>query len=176
METRIRPRGHDVALTVWILLTIMGALTGTGARAGTSGVVGGRLIDGTGGRPIPYSVILMDGERITAIGQIATLAVPDGATVISTEGMDVLPGLWDMHVHLMINVHADYAHWDETYPPLFEKVIMPAPARQLLLAGVTSARDLGAPLEESIAVKRAIERGESPKENAPTSSRCEVTS
>ena len=43
----------------------------------------------------------------------------------------------------MINGHADYAHWDKTYPAQFESVIMPASARQLLLAGVTSARDLG---------------------------------
>ena len=55
--------------------------------------------------------------------------------MISTEGMTVLPGLWDMHVHLMIVGHADYDHWDKTYPPLFESVIMPAAAKQLLLAG-----------------------------------------
>ncbi|HEU5186537.1 MAG TPA: amidohydrolase family protein, partial [Gemmatimonadaceae bacterium] len=81
---------------------------------------------------------------------------------ISTEGMSVLPGLWDMHVHLMINGHADYAHWDRTYPSLFASVIMPASARQLLLAGVTSARDLGAPLEASISVRDAINAGKIP--------------
>ncbi len=43
-----------------------------------------------------------------AVGQVGTLAVPAGAEVISTEGMTVLPGLWDMHVHLMINGHTDY--------------------------------------------------------------------
>ena len=26
-----------------------------------------------------------------------------------------MPGLWDMHVHLMINGHSDYDYWDETY-------------------------------------------------------------
>ena len=58
-----------------------------------------------------------------------------------------------MHVHLMINGHADCAHWDKTYPPQLESVIMPASARQLLRAGVTSARDRGGPLEASIAVR-----------------------
>jgi imidazolonepropionase-like amidohydrolase len=82
--------------------------------------------------------------------------------VISTEGMTVLPGLWDMHVHLMINGHTDYDHWDRTYPRLFGDVIMPASAHQLLLAGVTSARDLGAPLAESIAVRDRINTGEIP--------------
>ena len=74
----------------------------------------------------------------------------------------MLPGLWDMHVHLMINGHSDYAHWDKTYPPQMEKVIMPASAKQLLMAGVTSARDLGAPLEASIAVRDRLRKGEIP--------------
>ncbi|HUH16819.1 MAG TPA: amidohydrolase family protein, partial [Methylomirabilota bacterium] len=96
------------------------------------------------------------------VGTVESLPVPEGAEVISTEGMSVLPGLWDMHVHLMINGHADYEHWDRTYTPLFRDVIMPASARQLLMAGVTSARDLGGPLEDSIAVRDAINRGEIP--------------
>ena len=125
-------------------------------------LVGGTLIDGFGGRPIRNSVVLIDGERITAVGQVGQLAVPPGAEVISTEGMSVLPGLWDMHVHLMINGHADYAHWDKTYPAQFEPVIMPAGARQLLLAGVTSARDLGGPLEASINVRDKINKGTIP--------------
>lgn len=123
-------------------------------------LVGGTLIDGYGGPPIRNGVILVDGERISAVGTVETLPVPKGAEVISTEGMSVLPGLWDMHVHLMLNGHGDYAHWDKTYPSQLEPVIMPASARQLLLAGVTSARDLGAPLEASINVRNRIEKGD----------------
>ncbi len=127
-------------------------------------LVGGQLIDGYGGPPLRNSVVLIEGERIRAIGQVGSLAIPPGAEVISTEGMSVLPGLWDMHVHLMINGHADYAHWDRTYVPnrVLQDVIMPASARQLLLAGVTSARDLGAPLEASIAVRDGINAGRIP--------------
>jgi len=127
--------------------------------AASKALVGGTLIDGFGGPPIRNSVILIEGERITAVGQVGSLQVPAGAEVISTAGMSVLPGLWDMHVHLMINGHSDYAHWDKTYPALFEPVIMPASAKQLLLAGVTSARDLGAPLEASISVRDKINAG-----------------
>ena len=130
--------------------------------AALKAMVGGTLIDGFGGPPIRNSVVLIEGERIKAVGQVGTLAVPQGAEVISTEGMSVLPGLWDMHVHLMINGHADYEHWDKTYPSQFESVIMPASAKQLLLAGVTSARDLGAPLEASINVRDRINAGKLP--------------
>ena len=125
-------------------------------------LVGGTLIDGFGGTPIRNSVIIVEGERIKAIGQVGSLAIPAGAEVISTEGMSVLPGLWDMHVHLMLNGHSDYTHWDSTYIDVFESVIMPSSAHQLLMAGVTSARDLGAPLEASINVKRRIQNGEIP--------------
>jgi imidazolonepropionase-like amidohydrolase len=122
-------------------------------------LVGGTLIDGFGGRPLRNSVVLIEGERISAVGTVGTLPVPRGAEVISTEGMSVLPGLWDMHVHLMLNGHSDYAHWDKTYLPQLESVIMPASAKQLLLAGVTSARDLGAPLEASISVRDRLNKG-----------------
>ena len=125
-------------------------------------LVGGRLIDGLLGEPIANSVILVDGETIEAVGTVDTLAVPDGYEVISTEGMSVLPGLWDMHVHLMINGHADYAKWHTEYPDRFGDEIMPASAEQLLLAGVTTARDLGAPLKESLEIRNAIASGDVP--------------
>jgi imidazolonepropionase-like amidohydrolase len=125
-------------------------------------LVGGTLIDGFGGPPLRNSVILVRGERIEAVGQVGSLTVPADAQVISTEGMSVLPGLWDMHVHLMLAAHADYAHWDSTYPSIFASTIMPSGAKQLLMAGITSARDLGAPLEASIQVRDRINRGEIP--------------
>ncbi len=148
-----------VALAVWI---VAAAGAPSGQSRSVKALVGGTLIDGFCGRPIQNSVVLIDGERISAVGQVGTLAVPAGAEVISTEGMSVLPGLWDMHVHLQIDGHADYEHWDKTYPPLYESVIFPASAKQLLLAGVTSARDLGGPLEPSIAVRDRINAGKLP--------------
>ena len=144
------------------VMTLLSADLPARQKSTVSALVGGTLIDGFGGPVIRNSVIIVEGERIKAVGQVGTLAVPAGAEVISTEGMSVLPGLWDMHVHLMINGHADYEHWDKTYPAQFEPVIMPASARQLLMAGVTSARDLGAPLEASISVRDRINAGKIP--------------
>ncbi|HSR39832.1 MAG TPA: amidohydrolase family protein, partial [Phnomibacter sp.] len=125
-------------------------------------LVGGTMIDGYGGKPLRNSIIVVEGERIKAIGQVGTMTIPKGAEVISTEGMTVMPGMWDMHVHLMINGHSDYAHWDSTYLNDFEKVIMPSSAHQLLMAGVTSARDLGGPLEPSLRVRDRVNKGEIP--------------
>jgi imidazolonepropionase-like amidohydrolase len=76
--------------------------------------------------------------------------------------MSVLPGLMDMHVHLMILGHADYRHWDTTYLPRFEGEILPIAAKQLLLSGVTTVRDLGARLEDILPVRERIAKGEIP--------------
>ena len=141
------------------------AALSVGAHAGAAekkALIGGRLIDGLLGPPVADSVILIDGDVIEAVGTTQTLPVPPDYEQISTEGMSVLPGLWDMHVHLMINGHSDYGHWDKTYPDRFATEIMPASAQQLLLAGVTTARDLGAPLDDSLAVRARIESGEIP--------------
>lgn len=132
------------------------------ALAAKLALVGGTLVDGTLREPIHDSVVLIEGERIVAVGRQGSLAIPADAEVISTEGMTVLPGLWDMHVHLMINGHADYAHWDRTYMDRQRDVIMPASAEQLLMAGITGARDLGGPLDDSIAVREAIRAGKIP--------------
>jgi imidazolonepropionase-like amidohydrolase len=132
------------------------------ASAENTALVGGRLIDGFGNQPLANSVILIKDGVIEQVGTVATLPVPAGYKVVSTEGMDVLPGLWENHAHLMLNGHADYVHWDKTYINRLSNEIMPASAIQLLLAGVTSVRDLGAPLQDSVNVKQRIEAGEIP--------------
>jgi imidazolonepropionase-like amidohydrolase len=151
-----------VLRTLAAFALLLGASASSAQGPRRTALVGGTLIDGTLRDPIKNSVILIEGERIVAVGTTETLPVPADAKRISTEGMTVLPGLWDMHVHLMLNGHADYAHWDRTYLPQLRNVIMPASAKQLLMAGVTGARDLGAPLEDSIAVRDAIRSGRIP--------------
>ena len=147
------------------LAGLMSAGTLIGAeQAGkvTLALVGGQVIDGYEGRPISDGVVLIAGERIVAVGPRAQISVPPGTPTIDTRGMSVLPGMADMHVHLMIVGHGDYEHWDKTYRSRFRAEIMPAAAKQLLRSGVTFARELGAPLDDVLDVKRRIEKGEIP--------------
>jgi imidazolonepropionase-like amidohydrolase len=137
-------------------------LFATSLSAETLVLAGGRLIDGYGGKPLENAVVVIEGNTIKEVGLESGVTIPKGARVIDTNGYTVMPGLMDMHVHLMILGHGDYDHWDRTYPSQFRDVIMPISAKQLLMAGVTTARDLGAPLEDIVAVKRRIERGEIP--------------
>ncbi len=153
---------NSTTLKLTAALIILEILTGPALAADKQALVGGRLIDGLLGPPIANSVILIDGAVIEAVGNVDTLPVPEGYEVISTEGMSVLPGLWDMHVHLMITGHSDYAYWDRAYSNRLASEIMPASAEQLLLAGVTTARDLGAPLEDSLLIREKIRTGEIP--------------
>ena len=154
-------RTHRVFPSVLGLLFSVLCLTAS-VHAKVTALVGGRLIDGWGGAPVNNSVVVIDGERIKAVGTVDTLPVPAGAEVVDCRGMSLLPGLWDCHVHTMLLGHSDYEHWDKAYPARFEKEIMPAAAHQLLNAGITSAIDLGAPLDASINVRERIARGEIP--------------
>ena len=133
-----------------------------GARA-VLALVGGMLLDGHGAPPLHHATVLIEGDRIVAVGPRAEVAIPEGARVVDTRGRTMLPGLVDLHVHLIILGHGDYARWD---PWIAEKKlvepVMEISAKQLLMAGVTSAVDLGGTLEESLRVRDRIARGEIP--------------
>ena len=63
-------------------------------------IVGGTLIDGNGGPPVNDSVILIAGERITAVGD-CSLEIPRQAKQISAKGKFIIPGLMDAYVWLI---------------------------------------------------------------------------
>src|SRR5215831_10218374 len=110
---------------------------GATAPAGPFALVGGTLLDGTGGSPIQNSVVLMSRDRIERVGTIASVPVPAGYERISTEGMTVLPGLWDPHVHLIYAGYPDLQEYLKKYGSQVDTV-MRVTAEQFLLSGVTS--------------------------------------
>jgi imidazolonepropionase-like amidohydrolase len=109
----------------------------SGSRAETLVLVGATLIDGTGGAPVPDSVVVIKGGRIVAAGPRANVTIPKGATVLDETGKTILPGLWDMHAHF------EQVEWGPIY----------------LAAGVTTVRDCGNELEFIKAVRDAIAQG-----------------
>src|SRR6185295_10910966 len=68
-------------------------------------IVGARVIDGTGARPVDDAVVVVDGDRIRAAGTRAQTRVPPGAAVVEAAGKVLIPGLVDVHCH--INQPAD---------------------------------------------------------------------
>ncbi|HKY91188.1 MAG TPA: amidohydrolase family protein [Nevskiaceae bacterium] len=64
-------------------------------------VVGATLIDGNGAAPIPDSAVVIEGDRVVAAGPAATVRVPPGATFVDARGKFLVPGFWDLHVHVL---------------------------------------------------------------------------
>jgi len=117
----------------------------------------GVLIDGTGGTPVKNAIIVVQGNRITAVGPGVT--IPKGATVVDLTGETVLPGFIDAHVHLIGRIIGDGTG---STPPLraaSEMTLLGAAhAQQTLEAGFTTVRIVGAPGFADIGLRKRDRR------------------
>ena len=130
------------------------------ANAEVVALVGGRLIDGNGGTPTVDSVVLVENGLITAVGVEGAIEVPANARVIDTNGKTVMPGLIELHTHMELIGHSDYDYWYSEFPSRIEKEVHPLAAQALLMAGVTSARDLGADIESILRLREKLNSGQ----------------
>jgi imidazolonepropionase-like amidohydrolase len=85
-------------------------------------IVGANLIDGRGGPVVADSLVVIEGDRIAAVGERRWMRVPAGAEIVDAKGLTILPGLIDSHFHI---------DGDDPLPALY------------LSHGVTSLRDPG---------------------------------
>ena len=118
-------------------------------------ILGATLIDGTGHDPISNAAIVIEGGRIRAVGARAAVNVPEGAKVIEADGMTLLPGLIDCHVHLAMRAGMALADRVMTPPSLNLLYAVPN-SRVTLEAGITTVRDAGG---TPAGVRIAVERG-----------------
>ena len=143
----MQARCRNVRIPAWLLVgLVVPQAMAAQAGSGTMALVGGMLLDGYETPPIHHAAVVIEDNRIVAVGRASEVEIPAGAEIINTEGMTMLPGLVDLHVHLMILGHGEYAEWWPILDGAREEM-MAISARQLLMAGVTTAVDLGAPLE-----------------------------
>ena len=129
--------------------------------APTLAISGGRLVDGYGGLPVQNAVVLVAGDRISRVGDVNSVSIPDGVKTLDANGMTILPGLWESHGHLFHIGEGDPA----SFPLKFKSragSIMAAVAKTSLLAGITSFRDTGGPIAEQQALRAEIEAGRLP--------------
>jgi imidazolonepropionase-like amidohydrolase len=118
-----------------------------------------RLLDGTGARQVADAVVLVEGGRVAYAGAAAGLpGSAGGAEVREFPGCTLLPGLVDVHVHLVASAGPDLAA-DVPGSEAERTLAAVRNARRQLDQGVTLVRDLGAPGAEVVAVARAIEAG-----------------
>ncbi|MDQ6644936.1 MAG: amidohydrolase family protein [Chloroflexota bacterium] len=121
-------------------------------------ITNGTIIDGLGGDPRTGMTLLVENERITALGRQREVAIPRGAQVIDAMGGSILPGLIDTHVHFTMEF-PDVLRGLLTPPSLRLLLAIPR-MRATLEAGVTTVRDAaGAPAGLKMAVERGIIAG-----------------
>ena len=126
----------------------------------------GRLVDVRAGRVLENQGILIEGERIKAVGGLAEIqkSAPSTARVIDLLRATVLPGLADCHTHILLQGDITAADYDEqllkeSIP--YRTIRATVAARTGLLNGFTAMRDLeteGA-MYADVDVKQAINRG-----------------
>lgn len=120
-------------------------------------LVGGTVIDVVEGKSIPDAVIVIEGDRIRAVGPRGTISVPAGATVIPADGKWIVPGLMNMHVHLGLNLPgATYIHNENPQARILRMTIN---GRKTLEAGVTTVRLTGEEDGSDFVVKEAFDKG-----------------
>jgi len=99
-------------------------------------ITNANIFDAATGQSVPGSTVLIDGNRIRGVGKDGTVTIPSQAERIDAAGKALLPGLWDMHVHLG-----------------------PTDGMLHMAAGVTSVRDLANDNDALLQIKRDIENG-----------------
>src|SRR5215475_236748 len=145
MPTTVRlPKTVLVGLLLLRLCTYAFSANAQNSQTGGSfAFVHVAVIDGTGGALKVDQTVVVSGQRITAVGSAAVVALPRGARAIEAAGRFLIPGLWDMHVHTR------YEGIDHL--------------RLLLANGITGARDMGGRWEHLDQIhewQQQIERGE----------------
>jgi imidazolonepropionase-like amidohydrolase len=105
------------------------------------------MIDVAGGPVLIDRVILISGDKITAIANSGSIETPKGAQVVNATGEFLIPGLWDMHVHIAgISANPSWA----------KKTLIPL----LIANGITGIRDMGGDLHALKAYRGEIESGQ----------------
>src|SRR2546427_10407960 len=122
----------------------------------TLAITNGTMFDGRGDDPQDGMTLLIEGERISALGR--GVPIPRDASVIDAQGSHILPGLIDCHVHFAME-YPNVLHHLVTTPSLRLLEAIPR-MRATLEAGVTTVRDAaGAPAGLKMAVERGIIAG-----------------
>lgn len=123
----------------------------SGARAQSTALVGGTIVDGTGGPPVPNGVVVVEGNRIECVGTATDCPIPSGARRVDVAGRFVTPGLVDAHVHFSqtgwVDGRPDGLDAPDIYPYLetseYNRDHPERWHRSYLCSGITAVFDVG---------------------------------
>lgn len=121
-------------------------------------IANGRLVDGTGARPVPDAAVVVQDGRITYAGPaLGAPEVPLDARRIDARGGTILPGLVEAHFHPTYFDVAELADLDVKYPVEYVTILALCNARLALECGYTAARSGGSLHNIDVWLKKAIE-------------------
>lgn len=119
-------------------------------------LTGATLIDGTGGAPVPDAAVVIEGDRISAVGPRAGLGWPADAEVIDASGRTLIPGLIDAHDHLASHGYGLATRFGLDEPASTAHLRTARVLAETLAMGYTTVRDAGG-LDAGF--KLAVEQG-----------------
>ncbi len=137
--------------------TILSAMIAPAPGVGQSMAVrASRMLDMETGAILRDVVVVIEGERIVSVGQVAP---PDGANLMDLGDVTLLPGLMDAHTHLGYDLEGDWVHRPVKETAADIALRAARNARRTLMAGFTTVRDVGSGGFADVALTRAIDRG-----------------
>jgi imidazolonepropionase-like amidohydrolase len=113
--------------------------------------------------PHPGWVVAVDAGKIVGVGPKAEVKAPVGAQVIALPGQTLIPGLIELHSHLLLHAYNEVV-WDDQVlkePPAYRILRAGRDATRTLMSGFTTERDLGTEgaADADVQLKRAIDEG-----------------
>lgn len=118
----------------------------------------------TAGEPAPRAgwAVRVEGDRIAAVGPAAEVSA-EGARVIELPGATLIPGLIELHSHLLLHPYNETS-WDDQVlkeAPAYRTLRAGRDAARTLMAGFTTERDLGTEGagDADVSLKKAIADG-----------------
>jgi imidazolonepropionase-like amidohydrolase len=129
--------------------------------SGTVALRAARVIDGTGAAPILDGVVVINDDKIVAVGKQGSVNVPAGARVIDLGDATILPGFIDAHTHIVgreLNDPQSPTAAVRDYDAV-GAIIGVANAQKTLLGGFTTIRNVGASNFDDMALRKVIGEG-----------------
>ena len=120
----------------------------------------GALFDSRSGNVTRNAVIVVEGDKISTVGS-SGMQIPDGAEIIDLSSSFVLPGLMDMHTHVVDNLD-DYFFAGYFQSPHRATIGGVVNVEKTLMSGFTTIRNVGAADYADVALRNAIDAGEIP--------------
>ena len=136
---------------------VMGA--SLAASAAETVITADAMIDVISGKRVEKPMIVVRDNRIVAIGKQGSLTAADDAERVALDGMTLLPGFMDMHVHLSGDAETPF-YMSMGYSVPRQTVVAVKNAKKTLMAGFTTVRDVGDEGYAVIGVRDGINAGE----------------